>query len=89
MTVTSQLQIEQNIFGIIPIIKAHSTPQSTKLPYLQMLFRSGVGFTNDYIYRVMPKSIKEVEEIAELTNRIGSFFKNGKVVKITTKKEQT
>ncbi len=47
---------------------------------------SGVGFTNDYIYRVMPKNIKEVEDIARLTNRIGSFFKNGKMVKITTKK---
>jgi 2,5-dihydroxypyridine 5,6-dioxygenase len=47
---------------------------------------SGVGFTNDYIYRVMPKSIKEVEDIAQLTNRIGQFFKNGRTVKITTKR---
>ena len=47
---------------------------------------SGVGFTNDYIYRAMPKSIQEVEDIAQLTNRIGAFFKNGKTVKITTKK---
>jgi leucyl aminopeptidase (aminopeptidase T) len=47
---------------------------------------SGVGFTNDMIYRLMPKSRKEIEDIAELTNRIGSLIKNGRSVKITTKK---
>jgi leucyl aminopeptidase (aminopeptidase T) len=47
---------------------------------------SGVGFTNDMIYRLMPKSRKEIEDIAQLTNKIGQFFKNGRTVKITTKK---
>ena len=47
---------------------------------------SGVGFTNDMIYRLMPKSREEIEEIANLTNAIGSLFKNGHMVKITTKK---
>ena len=47
---------------------------------------SGVGFTNDMIYRLMPKSKKEIEGIADLTNRIGAKFKSGHTVKITTKK---
>ena len=47
---------------------------------------SGVGFTNDNIYRVMPKSKKEIEDIAQLTNKIGQYFKKGHAVKITTKK---
>lgn len=47
---------------------------------------SGVGFTNDMIYRLMPKSREEIEEIAALTNRIGGYFKKGHEVIITTKK---
>lgn len=47
---------------------------------------NGVGYTNDVYYRIMPKSKKEIEDIAELTNRIGNYFKNGKEVRITTKK---
>jgi leucyl aminopeptidase (aminopeptidase T) len=47
---------------------------------------NGVGYTNDMYYRLMPKSRQEIEDIAELTNRIGGFFQRGKEVKIATKK---
>ena len=46
----------------------------------------GMGKLNDMIYRVLPKTRAEVDEIAELNKRAGAYFLSGHDLKVTTEK---
>jgi len=47
---------------------------------------SNLGRTDDMIYRLLPQSKKEIDDVAELTLRLKDYFDNGQTVKVTSKK---